>query len=132
MNQKANFTRASSPQKEQRHGPSVPLYELGLPGSTKRYDAVPTGDVRHDTAVIKKQYMDAQQQRTIDAAVGEVMAALRDLEARLDALEARREKARQDEALEALRARLSRPVKAYELDETASILRRHPLFGDQP
>jgi hypothetical protein len=85
-----------------------------------------------ETAAIKKQYMDAQQQRTIDAAVGKVLDALEAAEARIDAIEARLEQARQDERLGPIRAFLSRPVQAYELDETASICRRYPLFGDRP
>lgn len=84
-----------------------------------------------DATAIKAQYTDAQQQRTIDAEVGKVLDALKAVEARIDAIEARQEKARQDAPLEALKAYIRRPVQAYELDETASILRRHPLFGDQ-
>ena len=84
-----------------------------------------------ETATFKKQYMDAQQQRTIDAAVGKVRDAIKAVEARIDALEARRAKARQDARLGPLRAYFSRPVQAYELDETASICRRRPLFRDQ-
>jgi hypothetical protein len=91
-----------------------------------------TGDVRRETATFKKQYMDAQEQRTIDAAVGKVLATIKAVEARIDALEARQAKARQDERLGPLRTFLSRPVQAYELDETASICRRYPLFGDRP
>ena len=84
-----------------------------------------------ETATFKKQYTDAQEQRTIDAAVGKVRDAVKALEARIDALEARQAKARQDARLGPLRAYLSRPVQAYELDETASICRRRPLFRDQ-
>ena len=85
-----------------------------------------------ETTAIKKQYMDAQEQRTIDAAVGKVLGAIKAMEARIDALEARRAKARQDARLGPLRAYFSRPVQAYELDETASLLRRYPIFGDRP
>jgi ATPase subunit of ABC transporter with duplicated ATPase domains len=82
-------------------------------------------DVRQETAAVKAQYMDAQQQRTIDSAVGEATAALEELEARLDAIEARLEHARRDQYLGALKAQLSRPVKAHELDAG----HRHYLFG---
>ena len=85
-----------------------------------------------EAAAIKRQYTDAQEQRTINAAVGQVLDAIKAVEARIDAIEAQQEKARQDERLEPIRAFLSRPVQAYELDETASICRRYPLFGDQP
>jgi len=87
---------------------------------------------RHDADLTFVKDTDEQQQRTIAAAVGKALAAIKSLEARADALEARLEQARQDQYLGALKAQLSRPVLAYELDETASILRRRPLFGDQP
>lgn len=89
-------------------------------------------DVRQETAAVKSQYMDAQQQRTIDAAVGEVMAALQGLAARLDALEARQEKARRDEQLEALRTHLARPVLGGELDSGLLRPRLARFFRTEP
>ncbi len=114
-----------------REAPSNKTYERKSMTIEQRRDA---DIVRQcgETTAIKKQYMDAQEQRTIDAAVGKVRAAIKSLEARIDALEARQAKARQDARLGPLRAYFSRPVKAYELDETASLLRRYPIFGDRP
>ena len=87
-----------------------------------------------EAAAIKKQYTDAQEQRTIDAAVGEVTAALRGVEARVDALEARLEQARRDQYLGALKAQLSQPVKAYQLDDRPlrNANTRRYIFGGQP
>jgi hypothetical protein len=112
MNKKANFTRASSPQKERRHGPVVPLYELGLSGATKRHDA--------ELAAVKAQYMDARQQRMIDA-LRPLTDAVRRLELSADryvaAREARQAAEREEEPLCEIRQYLTRPIQAHELDD---------------
>jgi hypothetical protein len=72
--------------------------------------------------------------RTIDA-LQPLADAVRQLEQSADRYLAAREArqaAEREEPLREIRQYLTRPIQAFELDETASICRRYPIFGDRP
>jgi hypothetical protein len=93
MSKPAKFTETPIAQVEQRHGPCVPLYELGSYTPTARHDAAPSpAPVAVSVAPPKEspsaELLVSQRRRAIDGALADLMTAIGGLQQKFDALDA--------------------------------------------
>ena len=143
---KAHFTEVPA-QVEHRHGPVVPLYELGGGYTpTARHDAAPApAPVTTPKESPATEMLVSERRRAIDAGLEEIMAAINGIHQRLDAreieeppltyktfmreIEQERLDAERSAAIKKIAERLSEPVKASQLDERIRVQHRTRFNG---